>query len=90
MMEEVKKEVQINNKELIDYYYTQLHNTLKKLLGINVEINKGNMDQLINSTKKRYNIKDQLEAIKQTLHNIDDVLIIFDEEIKEAKQHRYR
>lgn len=82
MMEEVKKEVQINNKALLDYYYTQLHNTLKKLLGINVEINKGNMDQLINSTKKRYGIKNQLEAIKQTLHNLDDVLIIFDEEIK--------
>ena len=89
MMDEVKKEVQINNKALIDYYYTQLHNTLKKLLGINVEINKGNMDQLINSTKKRYNIKDQLEAIKQTLHNIDDVLIIFDEEIKAAGRRRW-
>lgn len=88
-MEEVKKIMETNKKELIEHYKMQLYNTLKRLLGKNVDLPSYNVEQLIENTKKRYGIKNQLEAIKQTLHNLDDVLIIFDTEIKEARERRW-
>lgn len=89
MMEEIKKSEQESTKTLIAHYKMQLYNTLKRLLGKNVDIPSYNVEQLIENTKKRYGIKNQLEAIKQTLHNLDDVLIIFDTEIKEARERRW-
>lgn len=89
MMEEIKKSEQESTKTLTAHYKMQLYNTLKRLLGKNVDLPSYNVEQLIENTKQRYGIKNQLEAIKQTLHNLDDVLIIFDTEIKEAGNRRW-
>lgn len=89
MISEAREQIKQNDKDITSHYEMQLYNTLKKLLGKNVDLPSYNVEQLIENTKKRYGIKNQLEAIKQTLHNLDDVLIIFDTEIKEARDRRW-
>ena len=44
------------------------------------------LKDMVRNTKERYGIEDNLEAIKKTLHNIDDLLIIFDDNIKRLRR----
>lgn len=85
MMAEVKAIERDNKKQLEEYYMGQLHNTIVRIFP-GIQTQESQLKDMVRNTKERYGIEDTLEAIKKTLHNIDDLLIIFDDNIKRLRR----
>lgn len=85
MIDEVSRIQKENKKQLTDYYMGQLHNTIVRVFP-GIQTQDSQLKDMVRNTKERYGIEDTLEAIKKTLHNIDDLLIIFDDNIKRLRR----
>ena len=84
MMKEVEQIQRNNRKQLIEYYTTMLHNTIVQVFP-RIQIQKGQLQELVDRTKDEYGITDELEAIKKTLHNASNLLIVFYDNIQRLR-----
>ena len=77
MISEAREQIKQNDKDITSHYEMQLYNTLRRLLGVKVEINGDQIKQMVKNVQERYSIENYLEAVKKTIHNLDDIMFIF-------------
>lgn len=77
MISEAREQIKQNDKDITAHYEMQLYNTLRRLLGVKVEINRDQIKQMVKNVQERYSIENYLEAVKKTIHNLDDIMFIF-------------
>ena len=77
MINEANEQIKQNDRDITTHYEMQLYNTLRRLLGVKVEITKEQIRQMVKNVQERYSIQNYLEAVKKTIHNLDDITFIF-------------